>query len=245
MPTGTDKKVALVTGANKGLGLETARQLGRLGYKVLMAARDVAKGKPAVDQLRGEGLDVEFIQLDVGNEHHRAAAARHIGDTYGRLDVLVNNAGVALEQGHKVSTVPLDVVRQVFETNFFSLVAVTQAMLPLVRKSPAGRIVNLSSILGSLTLHSDPSSGIYDKKAFAYDASKTALNAFTVHLAHELRGTKIKVNSAHPGWVKTDMGTDAAPMEIPDGAKTSVALALLAADGPTGGFFHMGETLPW
>src|SRR5262249_39466981 len=132
-----------------------------------------------------------------------------------------------------------------FDTNFFSVVALTQALLPLLRKAPAGRIVNLSSVLGSLTLHSDPSSGIYDRKAFAYDASKTALNAFTVHLAQGLRGRKIKANSAHPGGVRTDMGGPAAPLDLPEGGKTSVRLAPLPDDGPTGGYFHLGEPLPW
>ena len=125
------------------------------------------------------------------------------------------------------------------------MVGLTQALLPLLKKSVGGRIVNLSSILGSNTLHATPGSFIYDAKTFAYDASKAALNSFTIHLAHELKGTKIKVNSAHPGWVKTDMGTDAAPMEIPEGGKTGVELALLGENGPTGGFFHLGKTLPW
>ena len=133
----------------------------------------------------------------------------------------------------------------VFGTNLFSVVAVTREMLPLLKKSAAGRIVNLSSILGSLTLHADPNSPIAGFKTFSYDASKSALNAFTIHLAAELKDTKIKVNSAHPGWVKTEMGTDAAPMEIPDGAKTSVAMALIGPDGPNGRFIHMGEELPW
>jgi NAD(P)-dependent dehydrogenase (short-subunit alcohol dehydrogenase family) len=141
--------------------------------------------------------------------------------------------------------VPPDILRQTFETNFFAVVALTQTLLPLIRKAPAGRIVNLSSVLGSLTLHSDPASPIYDKKAFAYDASKTALNAFTVHLAQELRGTKIKVNSAHPGWVQTDMGGPAAPLALSEGGKTSVQLATLPDDGPTGGYFHLGQPLPW
>src|ERR1700735_3170285 len=136
-------------------------------------------------------------------------------------------------------------MEETYKTNFCPPVELTQTLLPLVRKSEAGRIVNMSSILGSQTLHADPKSPIYDFKALSYDASKTALNSFTIHLAHELKDTKIKVNSAHPGWVKTDMGTDAAPMEIPDGAKTSLQLALLPADGPTGGFIHMGEPLPW
>ena len=121
----------------------------------------------------------------------------------------------------------------------------TQTLLPLIKKAPEGRIVNLSSILGSLTLHADPNSPIYNGKVLAYDASKAALNVFTIHLAHELRDTNIKVNSAHPGWVKTDMGTEAAPMEIPEGAKTSVALATLPADGPTGAYIHLGKPLPW
>jgi NAD(P)-dependent dehydrogenase (short-subunit alcohol dehydrogenase family) len=141
--------------------------------------------------------------------------------------------------------VPVDLLHKVFETNFFSQVALTNVLLPLLKKSSAGRIVNLSSILGSLTLHADPKSPIYDAKSFAYDASKTALNAYTVHLAHELRNTKIKVNSAHPGWVKTDMGGEQAPMELSEGGKTSAALATLPEDGPTGGYFHQGKSLPW
>ena len=138
-----------------------------------------------------------------------------------------------------------DILHKVFETNFFSQVALTKELLPLIKKSPAGRIVNLSSILGSLSLHADPKSPIYNAKSFAYDASKTALNAFTVHLAYELRDTNIKVNSAHPGWVKTDMGGESAPMELSEGGKTSAALATLPADGPSGGYFHMGQPLPW
>jgi NAD(P)-dependent dehydrogenase (short-subunit alcohol dehydrogenase family) len=141
--------------------------------------------------------------------------------------------------------VPLDLLHRVFETNFFSLIALTNKLLPLIRKSEAGRIVNLSSILGSLTLHGTPGSPIYHAKSFAYDASKTALNAYTIHLAYELRDTKIKVNSAHPGWVKTDMGGPEATLELSEGGKTSAELATLGADGPTGGFFHQGKALPW
>src|SRR6202012_3727234 len=137
------------------------------------------------------------------------------------------------------------ILRETFDTNFFGTIELTQALLPLIKKAPEGRIVNLSSILGSLALHADPKSPIYGFKTLAYDASKAALNAFTVHLAAELRDTKIKVNSAHPGWVKTDMGTDAAPMEIPEGAKTSVWLATLPEEGPTGGYYHMQDALPW
>ena len=146
---------------------------------------------------------------------------------------------------NRTSTISSKILRKTFEANFFAQVALTQTLLPLIRKAPAGRIVNLSSILGSLTLHSDLHSHIYPHKVFAYDTSKTALNAFTLHLAHELRETPIKVNSAHTGWVKTDMGGPNAELEVADGGKTSVQLATLSADGPTGGYFHLGESLPW
>jgi NAD(P)-dependent dehydrogenase (short-subunit alcohol dehydrogenase family) len=245
-------RVAFITGANKGIGLETARGLGKLGFAVVLGSRDEARGRGAADKLRSAGVErVEAFRFDVTRLEDHRQIARHLKERYGKLDVLVNNAGIHLEQAdyqsgfNTTSTVTPEILRQVFETNFFSLVALTQSLLPLLRESPAGRIVNLSSVLGSLSLHSNPSSGIYDKKAFAYDASKTALNAFTVHLAQELRGTKIKVNSAHPGWVQTDMGGRAAPLAVSEGGKTSVQLATLPDDGPTGGYFHLGEPLPW
>jgi NAD(P)-dependent dehydrogenase (short-subunit alcohol dehydrogenase family) len=249
----TSEKVAFVTGANRGLGLETARGLGELGITVLLGSRDPAQGEKAAGSLRKKGIKAEGVTFDVTNrdEHKRLAAT--LEKRFGRLDILVNNAGVAKDEAdfgnpkgfNTTSTVSEEILRETFDTNFFGVVTLTQALLPLIRKAPAGRIVNLSSILGSLTIHSDPKSPIYDKKAFAYDASKTALNAFTVHLALELKGTKIKVNSAHPGWVKTDMGGPAAPMELSEGGKTSVQLATLPDNGPTGGYFHLGEKLPW
>jgi NAD(P)-dependent dehydrogenase (short-subunit alcohol dehydrogenase family) len=245
-------KVAFITGANKGIGLETARGLGKLGFAVVVGSRDEGRGGAAADELRSEGIkEVEGVRFDVTRPEDHQAIARHLEGRYGKLDVLVNNAGVQLEEAdfshsfNTTSTVTLELLRQTFETNFFAVVALTQTLLPLIRKAPAGRIVNLSSVLGSLTMHADPSSGIYDKKAFAYDASKTALNAFTIHLAQELVGTKIKVNSAHPGWVQTDMGGPAAPLTLSEGGKTSVQLATLPDDGPTGGYFHLGKPLPW
>ncbi|HVS40309.1 MAG TPA: SDR family oxidoreductase [Gemmataceae bacterium] len=250
----SEQKVAFITGANKGIGFETARGLGRLGVAVVLASRDEAKGKAAADALRKEGVkSIEAVRFDVIRPEDHGQIARHLEARFGKLDILVNNAGVMLDEAafeapggfNTTTTVTPDVLRRTFETNFFGVVALTQALLPLIRKAPAGRIVNLSSILGSLTIHSDPSAPIYDKKAFAYDASKTALNAFTVHLAQALRGTKIKVNSAHPGWVKTDMGGSAAPMEVSEGGQTSVQLATLPDDGPTGGYFHLGQALPW
>jgi NAD(P)-dependent dehydrogenase (short-subunit alcohol dehydrogenase family) len=240
------KKIALITGANKGIGLETARQLAQQGITVLAGARDETKASQAAEELRKGGLDVHGIVIDVNDTDSIQKAATRIERDYGRLDILVNNAGVMLDdQKKKPSEQSLDVWRKTFETNLFGLVATTQAMLPLLRKSPAGRIVNLSSILGSINLHATPGSPIYDMKMPAYDVSKSAVNAFTVHLAYELKDTPIKVNAAHPGWVKTEMGGEGAMMEITDGAKTSVALATIGPDGPNGAYLHLGETLPW
>jgi NAD(P)-dependent dehydrogenase (short-subunit alcohol dehydrogenase family) len=245
-----DKKIAFITGGNRGLGFQTALEL-KDAAKVVIGSRDLAQGKKAVEKLRAAGVDAEVLEFDVTQAASHQAAYDYFKSHYGRLDILVNNAGIAggtfpgTGPEHSAADVPMALLHKVFETNFFAQVALTKTLLPLIRKSPAGRIVNLSSILGSLTLHADPGSSIYHAKSFAYDASKTALNAFTVHLAYELRDTKIKVNSAHPGWVKTDMGGPEAPMELSEGAKTSAALATLPEDGPTGGYFHLGEKLPW
>jgi NAD(P)-dependent dehydrogenase (short-subunit alcohol dehydrogenase family) len=241
------KKIALITGANKGLGFEMARQLGQAGVEVVLAARDPQKGEAAAQKLRSEGLGAQFLKLDVTNKADHTAASAFLAEKFGRLDILINNAGIATEGlgDGKASTTTEETIHKTFDTNFFAPLALTQKLLPLLQKSDAGRIVNMSSILGSQTLHADPQSPIYNFKALSYDASKAALNSFTIHLAYELKDTKVKVNSAHPGWVKTDMGTDAAPMEIPEGAKTGVALALLGVDGPTGGFYHLGKALPW
>jgi NAD(P)-dependent dehydrogenase (short-subunit alcohol dehydrogenase family) len=244
----TAEKVAFITGGNKGLGLETARQLGKQGITVVIGSRDLNRGKEAVEKLKKDGVHAEVVQFDITKAADYKEVYKYLDQKYGKLDILVNNAGVSKEEfmaGNRTSSTSAEVLHETFDTNFFGTVQLTQTLLPLIRKAPAGRIVNLSSILGSLALHADPKSPIYNAKAFAYDASKAALNSFTVHLAHELKDTKIKVNSAHPGWVKTDMGTDAAPMEIPEGAKTSVALATLPDDGPTGAYIHLGQPLPW
>jgi NAD(P)-dependent dehydrogenase (short-subunit alcohol dehydrogenase family) len=243
-------KIAFITGGNRGLGFQTALDLKSVA-KVVIGSRDLIQGEAAVEKLRDAGAEAEVLEFDITNPAHHRAAYDLFAAKYGRLDILINNAGVAAGgfpptgPEHSAADVPMETLRRVFETNFFSTVALTETLLPLIRKSAAGRIVNLSSILGSLGLHADPKSPIYSAKSFAYDASKTALNAFTVHLAYDLRDTSIKVNSAHPGWVKTDMGGPEAPMELADGAKTAVALATLPADGPSGGFFHMGKPLPW
>lgn len=238
--------ISLITGANKGIGFETARQLGQLGHTVLLGARDAARGEAAVATLRNEGLNAHFIALDVNDEASIQAAAQAVESQFGHVDALINNAGVNYEAfGTPAASPSRETLQKTLDTNLFGLIAVTEAFLPLVKKSAAGRIVNLSSVLGSLTLHADPKSDIYNFKAPAYDISKAAVNMYTTHLAWELRKTPIKVNAAHPGWVKTDMGGEEAPMELVDGAKTSVHLATLPADGPTGGFFHLSDPLPW
>src|ERR1700677_4347846 len=243
-----DKKLALITGANRGIGLETARQLGQNGITVVVAARSLKTAKETAATLQGEGIDAFPVELDVTKEDDRKSAAKVIAEKYGKLDILINNAGVGAEDGmfaQKTVETSEAELQKVFGTNLFSVIAVTREFLPLLKKSSAGRIVNLSSILGSLTLHADPNSPIASIKTFAYDASKTAVNAFTVHLASELKGTNIKVNSAHPGWVKTELGTQHAQLEIPEGGKTSVELALIGPGGPTCPFIHLGSDLPW
>ena len=243
-----DAKIALISGANKGLGLETGRQLGKLGYTVLLGSRDALKGEVAARQLRHEGIDARVVKLDVARQSDIDATAAMIAGEFGKLDVLINNAGVMNEKGwtkNTTSETTLENLRATFETNLFAVFALTKTLLPLLKKSEAGRVVNVSSILGSVSLQATKGSPTYATKLFAYNASKAALNMLTISLAHELRHTKIKVNSAHPGWVKTDLGGSAAPMNVVDGAKTEVELATLGEDGPTGGFFHNGKEIPW
>jgi NAD(P)-dependent dehydrogenase (short-subunit alcohol dehydrogenase family) len=246
------KKIAFITGGNRGLGFETARELAEKGVHVVIGSRDEVQGQAAAKKLRDKGFAADAVVFDVRNREDHKTVAAYLQEKFGRLDILINNAGIMLDsrdasadRTNRTSTPSPEILHETFEVNFFAPVALTQTLLPLLRKSDAGRIVNLSSILGSLTLHADPNSPIYDGKVFAYDASKTALNAFTVHLAHELQNTKIKVNSAHPGWIKTEMGGPTAPTELSEGGKTSAELALVPDDGPSGAFIHLGESLPW
>ncbi|APV50243.1 short-chain dehydrogenase [Betaproteobacteria bacterium GR16-43] len=248
MATTKSAKVAFITGGNRGIGFETARELGEQGIEVVLGVRDLDKGLEAVKKLQARGIRAAAIRFDAEDAATFQLAHDYFAEKHGKLDILVNNAGVMkekLEDGANSSKVSTRTLRDTFETNFFAVVALTQVLLPLVRKAPEGRIVNLSSILGSLTLHSQPDSPIAFAKAFAYNASKTALNAFTVHLANELKDTPVKVNSAHPGWVKTDMGGEAAPLEVAEGGKTSAQLALLDSKGSNGAFVHVGQALPW
>ncbi|QDA60316.1 SDR family oxidoreductase [Hymenobacter jejuensis] len=231
------KRVALVTGGNKGIGLEIARQLGQQGITVVIGARDEARGNAAANQLCQEGLDAHAVQLDVTNAEEVAALPAFFQQRFGRLDILVNNAGV---QEDPTGNATVALFRSTFEINVFAVFAVTEALLPLLKQSPAGRIVNHSSRLGSLTAMSNSPFLMP-----AYMSSKAALNMLTVLTARELKDTTVKVNSAHPGWVKTELGGEGAPLSIEEGARTAVELATLPSDGPTGGFFHKGQPLPW
>lgn len=240
------QKIALVTGATRGIGFETCRQLAQADVLVLLAGRSAASAAKAADELRAQGLAVEPVTLDVTNAGHIAAVAADIQSRFGRLDILVNNAGVLLDDvARPPSQQTLACWRETFDTNVFAVVEVTQALLPLLRVAPSARIVNVSSQLGSFGLHTDPASPIYGVKIPAYDASKSAVNAWTVHLAYELKDTPHKVNAIHPGYVQTDMNRGAGDLSIADGARSSVQMALLPDDGPSGSFTHLGQTLPW
>jgi len=244
MPT-TSTKIALVTGANKGIGFEIARQIGRTGATVLLGARNKVAGEQAAARLTGEGVTVRFIALDVGDRAAIAAAAATIAAAFGCLDILVNNAGISDPADGRPSAANLDAVERVWRTNFLGAVAVTQALLPLLRKAPAARIVNVSSGLGSLTQNGDPGYASAATKLIGYSASKAALNMLTVQLAYELRGTTIKVNSADPGYTATDLNGNRGHQTIPEGAAEAIRLALLPDDGPTGTYSDSKGAVPW
>lgn len=247
-------EVALVTGANKGIGRQITRRLAAVGMTVYLGARDQERGRQAARELAGEKADVRFIHLDVTDQAHINAAVKRIDEDFGRLDVLVNNAGVVVEWGTAVENVTTEQMRQAYEINVFGAVAMTHACIPLLRCSPAARVVNLSSPLGSLNLISDPGSPISTRGLLAYSSSKTALNAITVLYANALRSAGIRVNAANPGLVATDLNA-ASPFSrgtrTPEqGAEVPVKLALLGAGGPTGAFLgnedgSIGQTVPW
>jgi len=249
-----NKPVALVTGANKGIGHEIAKQLAARGYTVLVGARDLARGEDAAKRITGE---TRAVALDVTNEGSIAAAASRIRREFGRLDVLVNNAGIAkggaqtaamladIAQSGAPSVATLADVRAVFETNVFGVIAVTQAMLPLLREAPAGRIVNVSSRVGSMTTISDPAYPHRGIGGVAYGPSKSALNAVTIAFAQELADTAIKVNAACPGYTATDLNNHSGPRSVVEAAREPVRLALLGPDGPTGTFSNDAGPIPW
>lgn len=231
-------KTVLITGANKSIGFETARQLLQQGYYVYLGSRDMQKGQQAADQLTSEGLQhVEPIMIDVDSADAIKAARRALGAKTQSLDVLINNAGIS--GGFPQTSLETDphVFRQVFDTNFFGVINTTQAFIDLLRLSPAPRIVNVTSGLGSLTLHTDPAWKYYHVKGAAYTSSKTALNAYTVVLAYDLRDTAFKVNAVDPGYTATDFNHHSGPGTVPDAAARIVKAAMVGPDGPTGQFF--------
>jgi NAD(P)-dependent dehydrogenase (short-subunit alcohol dehydrogenase family) len=238
-------KIALITGANKGIGFEVARQIGHTGAIVLLGARNQAAGEAAAAILAGEGLTATFIAIDVTDRAAIAAAAASIAREFGRLDILVNNAGINDPQDGPPSAARLDAVERVFRANFLGALAVTQTMLPLLRNARSGRIVNVSSGLGSLAQNGDPSYPSATVKLIGYSAAKAALNMLTVQLAYELRDTAIKVNSADPGYTATDLNGHRGHQTIPEGAAETIRLALLPDDGPTGSFSNSGGRVPW
>jgi len=240
-----NNKIALITGANKGIGKEIARQLGEAGYTVLIGARDLARGEAATKELVADGIKAATIQLEVTDPASTRAAAAAIDAEYGLLDVLINNAAIIPEGDAGVTEIAADVLRAGFETNVIGLVNVTNALLPVLRKAPAARIVNLSTSLASFTLVGDPESRMSTVKTLGYNSSKAAVNMVTVMLANELRGSGILVNAADPGNCATDMGGWDAGRTPAQGAAVAVRLATLDADGPTGEVHAEEGRLPW
>jgi len=249
-----DKRVALVTGANQGIGLQIAKDLVAHGFTVLVGSRNLERGEAAAKEV---GPNANALQLDVTDQTSIARAAQRIREELGRLDVLVNNAaisntglrpGMTVEEYMKstrASNASLDEVRAIFETNVFGVLAVTQAMLPLLREAPAARIVNVSSTVGSLTRNADPAFHYRSMFGPVYPASKTALNAMTLAMAIELESTGIKVNAACPGYTKTNLNNYSGTRTLEEGAREPVRLALLDANGPTGTFSNEAGPLPW
>ncbi len=239
------QRIALVTGANKGIGFEIARQLKAAGVTIIVGARDGERGKTAAAALSSADEQVAFIQIDVTDAASIGAAAAEIEARHGRLDILINNAGIVDAADGPPSVSDIDAVRRLMETNFIGALSVTQAMLPLLRRAPAARIVNLSTTLGSLTINGDPSSPYYEARLIGYNASKAALNMLSVQLAAELAGSGIAVNAVAPGYVKTDLTGHAGFMSAEEGARLPVQYALLGADAVSGRFVAPDGETPW
>ncbi|HEY3992226.1 MAG TPA: SDR family oxidoreductase [Ktedonobacteraceae bacterium] len=237
--------IALITGANKGIGFEAARQLGQQGIHILVGTRDKARGEEAVQKLAALDIRAMFVELDVTDEESISRAAQSIANTFGRMDILINNAGISGGNANKPSDTVLAGMRTVYNTNVFGVVAVTKAMLPLLLKSPTGRIVNVSSGLGSITQASDRNDEFFQVNNLPYQSSKAAVNAITVAFAKELAKTPIKVNAADPGFTDTDFNNHRGYRTVEQATTVIVHLATLGEDGPTGSFQNENGNIPW
>lgn len=241
-----DRRLALVTGANRGIGFAVAHRLAAAGLEVLVGSRDDERGASAVERIRADGLTAAHLVLDITDQDSVAAAVAAIDETFGRLDVLINNAAVKLEfHPSPPSEADLQLVRATYETNVFGTMRMTQAALPLLRRSSAARVVNVSSGLGSLTYATTPGSPYQQKPMLGYNTAKAALNSMSVQFANELRDAPIKVNVADPGYTNTDMTRNDGSRTPDEAAEVIVRLALLGDDGPTGGYFDERGPVPW
>ena len=238
------KKIALVTGANKGIGFEVARQIAGAGWTVLVAARSEPLGQEAVAKLKADGLDVHFVRLDLNDPETASIAAESIQTQFGKLNVLINNAGFSGKADGPPSKANLSDIESMMHTNFVGSVAVTQAMLPLLQQAGKAQIINVSSELGCISRQNDPTWKYYPVKVLGYCASKAALNMLTVQLAYEFRDTHIAVNSVNPGYTATDLNGHSGPQTVEEGAAEIVRVALMEAP-PTGRFLETGGELAW
>jgi len=240
----TQEQTVLITGANKGIGYEAARQLGQKGYYIYLGARQPAYGQQAVEKLQSEGIQAEYVQIDVTDVATIHSAAEQIRQRSGSLDVLINNAGIAAGS-NAPSEEAIEDIRKVYEVNVFGAIQVLQIMLPLIKEAPQGRIVNVSSGLGSLAFNSDPSHEHYEANSLSYNSSKTALNAVTVIFSKEYKETPIKINSVDPGYTATDLNGNSGPRTVEHAAQTVIGLALIDENGPTGQFYDENGPIPW
>jgi NAD(P)-dependent dehydrogenase (short-subunit alcohol dehydrogenase family) len=243
----TDNKIVLVTGANKGIGFAAARELAQAGHTVLLGSRDPERGSAAAAELAEQGRDVRFVRLDVTDPETIAAAADLIEAEYRRLDILINNAGISRDRPHPPTELPVAALREIYETNVFGVVAVTNAMLPLLRKSPAGYIGNVSSGLGTVAFLTDPNSPLWQyANLLGYNSSKAALNAITLIYANTLREAGIKVNALSPGFCATDLNNHTGHLTAAEGGAHITRQVIMPGDGPTGVFLNEnGGTYPW
>ena len=241
----TTKKSVLITGANKGIGLEVAHGLARAGFTVYLAARNPELGRAAADPLRAEGLDVRDLTLDITDQASVDHAAASVRESSTSLDLLINNAGISSAGDAPPSTASVEVIERIFATNFLGAIRVTQAFLPLLREAASASVINVTSDLGSITRASDPKSAYFGHRLLGYASSKAALNMFTAQLAGELAETAMKVHSVNPGYTATDLNGHSGPQSIEQGAAEILRVALHPEQAPTGSYLETAGTIPW